>query len=658
MKPVRINGALLCIWLLIGTAHANLTDQRLLFKKLYPMALKGQDSAVQRQRQPLQGYALDHYLDYALLSARMRQLPEADIDQFARQHPGSPLIKRLNDMFTYELGKQQQWPGYLQRYFGLGQGNKQCWYYQARIATAQTADLAPLIEGSWLSGGDLPASCQGPVKWWTSQGHLNDGLRLRRLRLAFDADNRALYQRLRQQMGTRAPAWLASGAALLQDPMQALASATAWPDDTDHRWLIEKSALLQARKRPDEFHRLWPALRAHFSLNPAKVKLIEHQLALFAATDYLPFSIGAMKSLPADMQDDQIRAWIVRYHLYYNEWPEVLDALKRMPERQLKQDRWQYWLARSLAKTGDRKAAQAVFDALAKQANYYGFLAADHLRKSYHLCNVPAAATDAQHTFSMPGAIRNAIELHHAGLAELARSEWNAAYRGMSRSDKLALADELNREGWHNKLIAVMVDLGEWRDYPKRYPLGHLQKIQQEAGKYQLIPQWIMAIIKQESAWAADAVSHAGAHGLMQIVPQTAEDLSQQLGLPFMDKRQLHQPDFNITLGVHYQNALYQRFNHPLLVAASYNAGASKAEDWLVGFPPSPDVWLETIPYRETRDYITRILSYVTIYDWLINHRPTRVSSWMPTLPVDSRPSRPWPNTQIVQQKVDAQCSP
>jgi soluble lytic murein transglycosylase len=167
-----------------------------------------------------------------------------------------------------------------------------------------------------------------------------------------------------------------------------------------------------------------------------------------------------------------------------------------------------------------------------------------------------------------------------------------------------------------------------------------------------------MAIIKQESAWAKDAVSHANAHGLMQLIPPTAKSIAKQLGLTINNNRELHQPPLNIKLGVQYQKNLFKQFNHPILVAAAYNAGEGKSIDWSTGFSKSPDIWLETIPYKETRNYVTKILSNVTIYDWLINQKPRRISSWMPTMPIDQAGTTPWPNSKISNQTVQATCSP
>ena len=95
---------------------------------------------------------------------------------------------------------------------------------------------------------------------------------------------------------------------------------------------------------------------------------------------------------------------------------------------------------------------------------------------------------------------------------------------GLNKNDKQALADRVTQEGWYAKSIAIMADLGQWDNYQLRYPIAHEQLIKQHANSIKPLPQWVMAIIKQESAWTKDAVSHANAHGLMVEVHHRPEE--------------------------------------------------------------------------------------------------------------------------------------
>ncbi|MFC3194943.1 transglycosylase SLT domain-containing protein [Marinicella sediminis] len=636
-------------------ATASVQQQRQLFGKLYSQALAGNTQQVQQDRSALKGYALSHYLDYALLRSQMNQLPEQGVADFKKQHPDSPLNRKLKSHLLNAMGQQSAWTAYLRHHHGLDSGKKQCWYLRARIETGQTSGLGPLIQHMWLNGLSAPDACDDVFNWWHKQGQLTTEMVIKRIKLAFESHNASLIHHLKTRLKST-PVWVKQAIELIEQPEQALRQSVNWAPNPELPWMIHKSSQWLAKKQPATLHKFWDQIKTAHQLNTTQVLQVERTMALFAATDYEPFSIDAMKQLPDDLRDDQIKAWMVRYHLYHEDWPAVLDALLHMPKRQLDQARWQYWLGRAQAKTGQVNTAKNTFSKLSRQTNYYGFLAADHMRLPYQLCQQSIPVNNPNYTPS-PGIVR-AIELHHVGLLSMARSEWNLAYRGLGKADKQALAHVVTQEGWYAKSIAIMADLGAWDNYQLRYPIAHETLIKQHANGTAPLPQWVMAIIKQESAWTKDAVSHANAHGLMQLLPSTAKQLGQQLGIQIQQNNQLHQPPLNIQLGVQYQKNLFKQFNHPLLVAAAYNAGERKSKDWSLDFPHAPDIWLETIPYRETRGYITKILSNVTIYDWLIHAQPKRMSYWMPTLPINQSNSRAWPNPVISQQKAPIQCAP
>ncbi len=636
-------------------AWAQSESQRKLFKTLYSLALQGKEDAVKNRRNPVDNYPITHYLDYALLRSKMSQIPEQEIADFKTKHPNSPLNKQLKNHLLDQLGLQKKWPTYLKYHNGFDQGKRQCWYLNARIDQGLTKDMAPLVQTMWMSGLSAPDSCDPVFKWWQNAGHLTDANLLQRIKLTFESNNFSLAEHLKNQLKSK-PEWVDQAITLMKDPEKGLNQSLLWNNNSELPALIHKTSMRMATKKPATLHNNWSKIKTKHPLSQNQTNQIERQMALFAATDYETFSIDAMNQLPASMKDDQIKAWIVRYYLHNGQWQNVYDALQKMSARQLSQDRWQYWVARSMAKIGQQSEAKKIFEVLRKKTNYYGFLAADHMRTSYRLCKKPVTPNLTQYT--PPPAIVRAIELHHAGLLTSARREWNTAYKQLNRDEKIALAQKVKDEGWYAKTITTMADLGLWENYDWRYPIAHQNIIKSEANTTNPMPQWVMAIIKQESAWAKDAVSRANAHGLMQLIPPTAKTIAKQLGLSINNNRELHQPPLNIKLGVQYQKNLFKQFNHPILVAAAYNAGEGKSVDWSSGFSKSPDIWLETIPYRETRNYVTKILSNVTIYDWLINQTPRRISSWMPTMPIDKAATTPWPTHITSTQKVQASCNP
>lgn len=642
-----------CLLLLLPTViHANRQskqrlEQRKLFAELYQAAQQGQRTKVKNNRHRLANYPLQHYLDYALISAEMSNLPEQEIAEFAKKHPHSPLNKRLKTQLLAQLGKQQKWQQYLKYHNGIDSGKRQCQYLQARIATAQTQKLSPLIKAMWLNGSSVHEACDSVFKWWQKQGQLSEQLILERIDLAYKKNNFSLIEHLRKQLKTE-PTWIKQAVALAKKPEQALRQANTWHSNKKVRQLLYHAAMRLAKKQPLTTLEIWQKLKQQHAFSNHQKLTIEREIALFAATDYEPYAISAMQKLPPKQQDDQIKAWIVRYYLYHQNWKKVLTAITKMSPQQQQKDNWQYWLARAYAKNHQPQKAKQIFSKLAQKSNYYGFLAADHLRIGYSLCANNQITAYKQHKF--PAAIGRAIELYHLGFLTMARQEWNTTYRSLSHDDKLALAEKVMDEGWYAKAISIMADTGQWQNYRLRYPVAEVKTIKKQSKNSKVAPAWVMAVIKQESAWSKDAVSRANAHGLMQIIPPTAKRLSQQLGVKYHNSQQLHQADFNLKLGIHYQKNLFDRFNHPLLAAAAYNAGERKSEHWSQDFPTAPDIWLETIPYRETRGYITKILFNATIYDWRLNGTPRRISAWMPTMPINNAQPKAWPNPKTAQQ--------
>lgn len=645
---------LILLCLLITVNASALTQEQALFKQLYAKALEGDETAVQKGKQQLKGYRLTHYLDFALIKSKIAQLPESEIKAFQTQFPDSPLVESLDRMFTYELGKQKQWPEYLSRYKNNKASQKMhCWYLQARIDTQDLTGLPRAIKAMWLNGLSLPDACNPVFKWWEDQGHLTDQLLEQRINLNFTVNNASTARFVASKMKQK-PAWVDNALQLMSDPMKTLKASVNWKDTEQNRTLIYLKSKTMAQKQPESFYKIWPDLKKYFSFSDKQLAQVERTNALFAAVDYLPFTIAAMDALPSVQHDSQIYAWKVRYYLFNQNWPAVEKTIKSMPEFQRKKDSWQYWLARSLAKNGQKEHAQTLFSKLALKTNYYGFLAADHMRLPYEICSEDMAATLI---VKLPGSLENAFELFALDMITEARKEWIIGYQKLSIGERRALADLAYQKGWYNKVSAIMSALGLWKNYKMRYPLAYKSEITKLANKHQLLPQWIMSIITQESAWQTDAISRADARGLMQLIDATARRLSEKLGLKYTGKPQLHDANFNLTLGIFYQRELFDRFdNHPMLALSSYNAGERKADDWLKGFPTSPDIWAETIPYRETRDYIRKILTNITIYDWLINKTPQRIAYWMPTFPVDGVSIKQWPNDRIANQKTTVGC--
>jgi soluble lytic murein transglycosylase len=146
-----------------------------------------------------------------------------------------------------------------------------------------------------------------------------------------------------------------------------------------------------------------------------------------------------------------------------------------------------------------------------------------------------------------------------------------------------------------------------------------------------LEPGLILALMRQESAFDVDALSWAGARGLMQVMPATARRVAKRLGLPFSRERLLNDPDYNMAIGTAYISQVVEEFSGSYVLAlAAYNAGPSRARRWLrrngdfrKGEVDAID-WIELIPFEQTRDYVQRVIENIVVYRALYANRKMR----------------------------------
>ncbi len=187
-------------------------------------------------------------------------------------------------------------------------------------------------------------------------------------------------------------------------------------------------------------------------------------------------------------------------------------------------------------------------------------------------------------------------------------------------------------ENWLDLAIIALGNSGDLRWYEWRFPVAYGALLERHARSQNLDISWVMGLMRSESAMAEDAVSSAGARGLMQLTPDTARRLAKRHSYRYTGRNQLLEAETSILFGTSYLRELSDRFaDNPVLVSGAYNAGPNAVDRWLDSQSGSePAIWIETLPYFETRDYIPRVLAFSTIYDWRLQRPVTRMTSRMP----------------------------
>lgn len=608
-------------------ADARLQRQRERFAQAYAQAQAG-DPAWRSAAAELRGYPLYPYLESAWLRHDAAAADAARVRAYLARYGDLIPGRALRRAWLDRLAAHSDWRQYLEFYTpGLGSAYD-CRALQAETALGRTLHFAGRFAALWRRV-PLPAACTDLLDAAAGRGLLTPARVWTRI-------DQAVRQGAAASLA-QAAAWLPAGQRpavrrlllALQDPAAALLRALQWPDDARARQALVLALLRRAPQDDSAAAEAWQMLRARYRLDARQRDAVAAALALYAAVDFEPSSRRGLMALPAAAQTAVTRAWQVRVALAEGDWPGVLAAIRAMPPPQRGQNEWRYFEARALAATGQDAAADARWRALARSPTYYGFLAADRVRRPYALCpRDPADSTAARAAAESDPGLQRAFEWFALGRLAHARREWDAALPKLDPAVRYAAAVLAHRRGWVDRAVFLLGHGEALRDYRLRFPLAQHTAVFADARAAGIDPVWVYATIRTESAWMSDARSDADAIGLMQLVPRTAARVARASALPWQGADSLTDAAVNIGLGVRHLKQLADRFGPQWLASAAYNAGSQPVRRWLTarGSLP-PDVFVATIPYAETRGYVESTLAFSVIYDWRLHADPVRLSA-------------------------------
>ncbi|GAB4182813.1 MAG: transglycosylase SLT domain-containing protein [Wenzhouxiangellaceae bacterium] len=622
---------------------ADRSQQRQLFRQAWSAAAQADWVTVARLEQQLGDYPLRPYLRAEQLRQNPAQLSAEAMAEYLQRHSDWSFVPLLRRQWLRHLGESDQFEALLRHAAESNDLEVRCQVARARIAGGADATYVPRLQQLWLSSESLPRSCDGPFRWLQQQQGIDELLAWRRVELALAAGNLNLARYLKRFLADDRKNWVNQWILMSQKPQATLRQSLRWPDTALARRIVVWGMDKLSRDEIDDAAAQWPAIQAHFGFSEAQQNQIRRQLALFKAVRFHDDAIARIDALPAAYRDDQLMTWRARNAIARESWAQAVSSIISLSADSASDSRWRYWLARGLDAQGE-EAARPMLSELAGEAHFFGFLAADHIDQPYTICPANEQPTKewVERVASMP-LIERALELHATGLAYHARSTFRSALRGASRPAALAAAAVARDAGWQDQAVSTLAAIGARQHYDWRFPRAHQPTIERETRRHGLDPALVYGIIRAESALRHDAVSSAGAYGLMQLMPATAEQLAQRHGVRYQGRSGLLEADLNIRLGTAYLGELLNRFQaSPLLAAGAYNAGPNAVQQWLDRRVVSQaDVWLETIPYRETREYIPNVMAYTVIYEWLLDGQVTPVSQRLqPVLASNASASR------------------
>ncbi len=582
--------------------------------------------------------ALEHYpiYDY-LVAARLRRdlvvTPGEDldtkIDAFLQMHMGQPVVRALRSEWLENLASRRRWDWFLPRAAEVNSAQLICDRLAGRLATGDAAGLAVEALARWSQPQKQPAECDAVFAWLRAEGELTPVLAENRTRAALAAENPRLAREFADDVPAVRAAPLLQWARLLEAPKPMLAMLASNPEMPVEPAGLEGGFNRLTRSDAAAASGLLPSLLARPEMTPALRARLQRMAALGSAYSRDPAAIAAFNELPVDAIDGDVQEWRVRAALWGGDYSKALAWIEQMPSSLASQPRWRYWRARAVEATGASEAAAPLFAEIAGLRDFYGYLAADRLHRGYFLNARPSPDVEAaQNALAATPALIRAHALFDCDMVDDAGVEWATVVGNAEPTVKIQAAHLAAHWGWYAQSITTLAQVGELDDVRLRYPRPFPTAISDASKLTQLPGDWILAVMRQESLFRIDAVSRAGARGLMQVQPSTAAAVERRWHLTKPEKDLPFDPTPDVKLGAAYLRELLDRYGGQLgLGLAAYNAGPVPVGRWLPPKPMDADVWIENIPYGETRTYVQRILEHIVAFAWVRDAEPPRLTA-------------------------------
>ncbi|MBU3071236.1 transglycosylase SLT domain-containing protein [Aestuariicella sp. G3-2] len=619
----------------IAAAKLALEKQRADYKSARIALRRGQLTTYREYRDRLNTYPLVVYLDYYELQRNLERRPSEEVKHFLDSNQNSYLSDRLRTNWLEVLAKQSRWTEFQEFYDPrIATTELQCQALQSRLTKGDDSALQE-VEPLWNVAESQPKECDHLFDLWMQAGGLTQEIAWSRFQKALDAGKTSLAQYISRKFTPPYNSAAALAIELRHAPHIIRHHRRFQVKNPAMRDVIVYGLSRYARQNPVRAVKEWQHYDRRQDFTSEQRLKVQEKLAIELVRDDQHEAADKLMANVPQITDTYVAERLIRESLKRMDWAQVYRYLDQLPVEEQKTERWQYWRARALEhmdiKAEGNNDPQQIYSQLANERSFYGFLAADQLERPYKLSDIPVSPspTVIAAVANNPSLVR-AKELYEIKDFLNSNREWY--YMGQNFSTKeehLAAAKLTDSWGWHQKTIISLATVKAWDDLKLRFPLAYNKQYFTAAKKNQVSPLLLFAISRQESAFYARARSPAGAMGLMQLMPATAKQTARKAGVRY-HKNDLYQPDTNILLGSAYITELLDRFNdNRILATAAYNAGPHRVNQWLKrsdGQLPY-DVWIEVIPFKETRKYVQNVLAYSVIYGYRTGTVPPMLSA-------------------------------
>ena len=596
------------------------------FIKAEKIAYKSNSAQYQTLYNKLHYYPLQPYLDQRRLMHKMRLSDAAEITQFLKKYQGSPLDWPLRAKWLNYLAKKKQKILFLQAYQPTANAKLTCHYLNFSLSTGvPESSILPQVTKLWVVGKSQDKACDSVFERWQKAGYRTNDVIWQRISLAADGGKHTLIPYLTKLLPAKQRYLARLWHNVRRDP-SLVSKLKHFPNNS----VRETEILTYGLKRliwhyPDAAIRSFRKAQQKFTFTGAQQQQITEKFAVALSAKNHHAAQLWLDKLDINSLGKNMLQWRLSQALKQQDWQRLIVDLKQLPKAYKDDLKWKYWYARALIAINAEERGRYLLQQIANKRHYYGFLAAGYLQTPAKLQNKPLEFTlaEKQSVISLPAAKR-AFEFYSLGWYLEARSEWNYLITQLNNREKLIVAKVANENQWFDRSIFTLANAGYLDDVDLRFPKAFDIEISRYAMKQKIAPSWAFAIARRESSFMTDAHSPVGAKGLMQLMPNTAKNLVKSRNTGKVNSRYLLNADNNIQLGTQYLKILLDKNKgNQVLATAAYNAGPYRVKSWLKNTKAIPaDIWIETIPYKETRNYVKSVLAYQEIYQ----HEPGQVS--------------------------------
>jgi soluble lytic murein transglycosylase len=600
-------------------------EQRQMYLDAIHLIKTSQFSRLQELKPPLRTYPLYPYLEYTEISYRISRQSEQDILRFVQQYRDTPLVEPLLAHWLANLAKRGKWEIFFTHYNKVTPTKKLACQHAYGVYKVGMVDQALTeAEKLWTVGFSQPDECDPIFNVWRGANGITPEIAWQRFALSLKENNKDLSSYLIRFVDRQDKPFATNYRLVHLKPKTIKRYKSFKATNIRNREIILHGVKRLSRIDPEDALLTLSHYEKLQDFNPVELEDAYAYIGVRLAGK--SSDLALIDSLPVNLHEQPALVEArIRQSLEHGDWSNVIILINLLPQEQQDSNRWQYWKARALgisADEADRQIARNIMIELSSKRSFYGFVSADILQNQYNYQDEPSPVTLEQilSLEESPG-VQRALELFALGERSRARREWYFSTSDFNNVERDVAARVALRWGWYKASIQTMIDAGAWNHLDHRFPIAYADTFITHARRANIPVQWSLAIARQESSFMTDAKSSSGALGVMQLMPATAKQVAAKIGVSFPNNTSLTSPDINIRLGTNYLGQMLRKYdNNRILASAAYNAGPGRVNQWLDPDVPF-DVWIEIIPFTETRNYVQNVLMFSSIYSQRMNER-------------------------------------